>query len=140
MDATHGPPNRGGLLHSKWALGVMLRQRVGALWHRPSCARRDISRELDRSWVSPRRSARSERVLTPRRRGRGSWRVTRIAQAIFAAVLARALVVSGLLLVVWSDPDDGAKPTPYYRRCSSVVRAQDIPTAPAASARSQGGS
>jgi hypothetical protein len=33
--------------------------------------------------------------------------VTRIAQAIFAAVLARAPVVSGLLLVMWSDPDDG---------------------------------
>src|SRR5216684_8706757 len=35
---------------------------VVRLWHRPWCARRDISRELDRSWASPPRSARSERV------------------------------------------------------------------------------
>src|SRR2546422_211077 len=35
---------------------------VVRLWHRPTCARRDISRELDRSWASPGWSARSERV------------------------------------------------------------------------------
>ena len=42
---------------------------VVRLWHRPTCARRDISRALDRSWASPRWSARSGRVRTSTRRG-----------------------------------------------------------------------
>src|SRR5260370_19853691 len=43
---------------------------VVRLWHRPTCARRDISRALDRSWASPRWSARSGRVRTSTRRTR----------------------------------------------------------------------
>src|SRR5438876_3356560 len=88
--------------------------------HHPTWARRDISRELDRSWASPRRSAGPERVNGAANRARRTWwpMLCRYAAAHPGVALARICLL--LPDEVW---DSCFMPAEYPDRTGSIAKA-----------------